>query len=73
MNYKMIAHTLGWVLNCEAVCMLLPLICSAIYGEKCMIVFAMCIVICLAAGVALSTYPVKNKAMYAKEGFVTVA
>lgn len=73
MNYKMIAHTLGWVLNCEAVCMLLPLICSAIYGEKCMIVFAMCIVICLAVGVALSTFPVKNKSMYAKEGFVTVA
>lgn len=73
MNYKMIAHTLGWVLNCEAVCMLLPMICSAIYGERCVGVFAVCIAICLVVGVSLSAMPVKNKSMYAKEGFVTVA
>lgn len=73
MNYRVIVHTLGWVLCCEAVCMLLPLICSVCFGEPCFLVFAACIAVCLAFGGVLLSIPVKSRAMYAKEGFVTVA
>lgn len=74
MNYKVIAHTLGWVLNIEAAAMLLPLACSLIYGEMPMAtVFAFSIAICLAIGVMLSTKPLTKKTMYAKEGFICVA
>ena len=33
MNYRVVSHTLGWVLNFEAICMFLSLICGLIYKE----------------------------------------
>ena len=73
MNYKVILHTLGWVLNIEAVSMLLPLICSLCYAEWDMVkIFLICIVICIAIGGSLTLKPLKKKNMYAKEGFICV-
>ena len=74
MNYKAILYTLGWVLNIEATAMLLPVVCSAIYGEMlCITVFFVCIAVCLLCGVILTCRPPKNKTIYAKEGFIIVA
>lgn len=73
MNYRIILHTLGWVLNIEAGCMLLPLICAFLYAEDTVTVFAVCIAACLFAGLLLTMRPPKNKTMYAKEGFTIVA
>ena len=70
MNYKVIAHTLGWVLNIEAVCLMLPLICAIIYGDKTIPTLLICIALCLAIGIPLAIKPPKNKAIYAKEGFL---
>lgn len=73
MNYKVIMHTLGWVIGFEGICMLLPLICSLCYGENFIVTtFAVCIAICLFVGLALTRLAPKNRAMYAKEGFLTV-
>lgn len=74
MNYNVILHTLGWVLNIEATAMVLPLVCSLIYGETSTAkIFLLCIAICLIFGVALTIKPLKKKSMYAKEGFICVA
>lgn len=73
MNYRIIFYTLGWVLNIEAGCMLLPLICSFIYADDCLLIFGCCIAICLFAGLLLTLRQPKNKTMYAKEGFIIVA
>lgn len=74
MNYRMILHILGWVLKIEAGCMLLPLVCALCYGETGMIpVLLFSIFLCLAFGFALSLKAPKDKTMFAKEGFVTVA
>ena len=74
MNYRVILHTLGWVLNIEAAAMLLPLVCSLLYGETAMAkIFLVCIAICLVIGVLLTVKPLKKKSMYAKEGFICVA
>ena len=73
MNYKIVLHTLGWVLNFEAVCMLLPLVCAVICQEPSAMVFAACIAVCLLAGILLTLRHPKNKSIYAKEGFVIVA
>lgn len=73
MNYSVIRYTLGWVLNIEAACLALPLLCSLIYGERCAAVFLLCALICLAVGVSLVVRKPKNKLMYAKEGYITVA
>lgn len=73
MNYGIVAYTLGWVLNFESVCLLLPLLCSVLYRENIVSTYVVCIVLCLAVGVLLTVKRPKNKAMYAKEGLVTVA
>lgn len=74
MNYGIILNTLGWVLNIEAGCMLLPLICGVCYGEWPVVrVFAICIAICLVTGLGLIAIRPKNKTMYSHEGFTTVA
>ncbi|MBO5061002.1 MAG: TrkH family potassium uptake protein [Clostridia bacterium] len=73
MNYKIIMHTLGWVLNIEAAAMLLPLICAAVYGEPYVLLFAFCILLCLIFGLPLTIKAPKKKSMYAREGFIAVA
>ena len=73
MNYKMMSYVLGWVLKIEAGCLLLPLICAFIYNDSGKNAIMLSIILCLSAGILLSFKPPKNKTMYAKEGFVTVA
>lgn len=74
MNYAIILYTLGWVLNIEACCMLLPLICGICYSDWSNVkVFALCIAICLVTGLTLINTRPKNKTMYSHEGFTTVA
>ncbi len=74
MNYKMILNILGWVLKIEAACMLLPLTCAVIYSEPAGIyAFLTTMALCLISGIALSLKTPKNKSVYAKEGFATVA
>ena len=73
MNYKIIRHILGWVLRIEGVAMLLPLICAFVYKEySCVATFALCILLCIVSGVAMSFKRPEKRSMYAKEGFVTV-
>ena len=73
MNFGIISYVLGWVLNIEAVCMLLPFICSIVYNEPLKWVFPLCAIICSVIGVPLTLLNRKQKNMYAKEGFVSVA
>ena len=74
MNYRMISYTLGWVLNFEAIAMILPLLCGIYYGDASSVtVFTICVGICLCIGRLLTFKKPENKTMYAKEGFVAVA
>lgn len=73
MNYRVVFYTLGWVLNIEAICFILPLICAICYGEPYLVLFAICIAINLALGIALTFRKPTNNKMYAKEGYITVA
>ncbi len=73
MNYRIISYVLGWVLNIEAVCMLLPLLCAWIYDEPTVWVFIVCVLLCFAVGTPLVLTGPREKNMFAKEGFVTVA
>ncbi len=73
MNYNMILYILGIVLNFEGVCLILPLICSLIYGEANTITYVMCILICAIPGLILIRKRPENKTMYQREGFISVA
>ena len=74
MNYRTILYTLGWVLNIEAACLALPAVCAVCYGEMFYLKYiAISIGLCLVFGIPLTCSAPQNKAMYAKEGFITVA
>lgn len=74
MNRKMVFYMLGQILKLEAVLMVLPLVCSVIYTEKCAISFLITIGIALFFGYTLTLFnKPKDKTFFAKEGFVIVA
>ncbi|MBR1970400.1 MAG: TrkH family potassium uptake protein [Clostridia bacterium] len=73
MNCRAIFYTLGCVLNVEAICMLLPLICTFIYQDNMFLTFLACILICASIGIALIIKKPKSKTIYAKEGLLIVA
>ena len=65
MNYSIIIYILGWIMNVEAVCMLVPGITALIYREKSGIAFLITILACLAIGVPLVSRKPSKKAFYA--------
>lgn len=73
MNYGIIIHIIGSVLNFEAAFMLPALLTALIYKEKAGYSLLITILLCLLFGVLLTRKKVKNKCMYAREGFVAVA
>lgn len=78
MNYRIVSHTVGRILQIEALLMLLPLTVSVIYagqdGPASIWAFLITIGISLALGLFL-TYIVgrNNKLLFAREGFAIVA
>ncbi len=74
MNHKMVLSTTGHIVLTEALLMLFPLFISLIYKETSSIGFITAIAIAVAIGLLLSIcFRTKNRVIYAKEGFVTVA
>ncbi len=73
MNYRMIKHTLGWLLLFEAGFFIIPIVTAAIYREAEIVDFLISMAICAAAATLLLLGKPKNTALYAREGFVIVA
>ena len=71
MNYRMISHTLGSVLACLAVLMLLPLLAGLCYGEN-VLAFVIAIGITAAVSFILRGFKPRSTDIYAREGFVIV-
>ena len=53
MNKSMIRYILGWVLNIEALLMMLPALVAVIYREREVFGFLITIVLCAAVGLLL--------------------
>ena len=74
MNRKKIFNMVGLMLEAEAVLMLLPIIVSIIYGERCLWPLLASAAIALAVGFTLRRIcRTDNHVIYAREGFITVA
>ena len=73
MNYAMIFYVLGWILNFNALFLILPLITAFIYREDAWISFVVSMILSLAAGLLIVRRKPKKTALYAKEGFIIVA
>ena len=74
MNRKMVFNMVGKIVRLQAALLVLPLIVSLIYGEKCVFAFLITIGISLVVGFGLTLISrPKNRVIYAKEGFAIVA
>ena len=73
MNTKSIRYILGWILNIEALLMLLPVATAVFYREEEGIAYALVVAVCAAVGALLTYKKPKNPGFYAKEGFVCTA
>ena len=70
MNIGIIFYFLGWVLNIEAVLMLLPCVISLIYGDGRLTAFLSVMAMCLVIGWVTTHKRPQNSVFYAREGFV---
>lgn len=73
MNVHIIIYFLGWVLNIEALLMILPCITALIYGEQTIYSFLAAMALCGSIGLAATFKKPQNHVFYAREGFVLVA
>lgn len=73
MNKKIIFYLLGWIMNMEAIFMLLPCAVAVIYRESSGIWFLAVMAVCGSAGLFLTRRKPDNMVFFAKEGFVSVA
>ena len=73
MNIQIVFYFLGWVLNIEAVLLMLPILISLIFQDGCFLCFAAVAAGCGIAGRLMNFRKPENQVFYAKEGFVCVA
>ena len=73
MNYSIIVYIVGFILNVEAVLMMLPCVTSLIYHEKEGLAFVASMAICIAVGLPMMLLKKPKRIFYAREGFVAVA
>ncbi|MGN1015166.1 MAG: TrkH family potassium uptake protein [Butyricicoccus sp.] len=74
MDYSVVLYIVGWILDLEAVFMLLPAATALIYQEPAGLAFVVSIAICLIIGLPLVLHGrPKNKVFHLREGYVTVS
>ncbi|HIZ48232.1 MAG TPA: TrkH family potassium uptake protein [Candidatus Gemmiger excrementavium] len=74
MNYKMVGFVLGRIFFIEAVLMLCPALCAALYGEwNVVLAFAWPVLALVLLGLLLSRRTPRNTTIYARDGLVIAA
>ena len=73
MNRNIIMYMLGWIMNIEALFMMLPVLTAAVYKENIGFIYLGVAVVCGLLGIACTRKKPKTKMFFAREGFVTVS
>ena len=73
MNFRLLSHTMGYILWVEAGFLLLPALTACIYAETCWQQFLLTALLSAAACTVLHLIPVKKAQMHSRDGFVAVA
>ncbi len=73
MNFPLVFRMVGWVLVTLAALLLLPLICAVCYGESILPFLYTILISGALGGLAVFLIRPKKKALYAREGYLTVA
>lgn len=73
MNRRMIIYMLGWIMNIEALLLMLPAATALIYGEPILVCYLGVAAVCAVLGFFCTRKKPRNIIFFAKEGFVTVS
>ena len=73
MNYSAVIYILGWIMDIEAVGMILPCIVALCYGEREGLGFLYVLIGCAIVGTIIILRKPKDMRFYLREGFVTTA
>lgn len=73
MNFNIIIYMLGWIMNIEALFMLLPVMTAAIYRESIGFIYLGVAAVCGLIGFFCTRKKPRLTMFFAREGFVTVA
>lgn len=74
MNYRMIIYIMGQILRIVGICMLLPILVGAFYGEEHVIEsFAIPAAVTILISIVFTIKKPKNRSVFSLEGFVSVA
>ena len=73
MNFPLVFRMVGWVLVALAALLLLPLVCAICYGESILPYLYTILISGALGGLAVFLIRPRKKALYAREGYLTVA
>lgn len=73
MNSGMIIYMMGWIMNIEALFMLIPCLTAVIYRERIGFCYLAVAIVCGLLGLICVRKKPKSKMFFAREGFVTVS
>ena len=73
MNSGMIIYMMGWIMNIEAIFMLIPCLTAVIYRERIGFCYLVVAIVCGLLGLLCIRKKPKSKMFFAREGFVTVS
>ena len=73
MNFSMIVYILGWILNFEALFLIIPLIAAIVYGEATIVPLIITIAVCAAIGVPITMKKPKESSLHSRDGYVIVS
>ena len=73
MNFSMIVYILGWILNFEALFMIIPLAASIIFGDNTIFAILMTMGICAAIGLPITRKKPKESTLHSRDGYVIVS
>lgn len=73
MNYSMVVYILGWILNFEALFLVIPLIAAIAFGDNTVVSILLTIAICAAIGVPITRKKPKESSLHSRDGYVIVS
>ncbi|MBP1560214.1 MAG: TrkH family potassium uptake protein [Oscillospiraceae bacterium] len=73
MNFSMIVYILGWILNFEALFMLIPLAAAILFGDNTVLPILLTMGMCAAIGLPITRKKPKESTLHSRDGYVIVS
>lgn len=73
MNFPMIIYILGWILNFEALFLIIPLVSAIAFGENTIVSILITIAVCAAIGIPITMKKPRESSLHSRDGYVIVS